>query len=201
MIMVDGAWNPKEGAWSLYRITNLHDKSVSTMHFATLRKTSYEGRAARWVEVDVTSHNQDRAVTRILAEETAAGLGKILEVIVQPKGYDPFTVPQSMLDSAEGPENDLHRIKAVKKGRDRYFKFKGKRFGAYEVKGKDEKGRTVSATVSQFVAPLGLVKAITPDTEMRLIRFGDGAKSRIKGEPVNFYIWITQQILHGISES
>ena len=102
IIMVDGSWNPKVGAWSVYRITDLRTKEVSTMYFATLQKTSVEGKPARWLEVDVTTQDKNQVVTRILAEESPKGLGKVLEVIVQPKGYGPFTVPQSMLESEQG---------------------------------------------------------------------------------------------------
>lgn len=199
IIMVDGSWNPKVGAWSLYRITDLRTKGVSTMYFSTLDKTMVEGKPARWLEVDVTTQDKNQVVTRILAEESAKGIGKVLEVIVQPKGYGPFTVPQGMLESEQGPKNDMQRVTAVKKVKKRHFTFKGERFEAWEVEGKDDQGRPVSALVSAYVAPLGLVQSRTADSEIKLVKFGGGVKTRIKGDPVNFYFWITQQVLQGLT--
>jgi len=51
-----------------------------------------------------------------------------------------------------------------------------------------------AALVSEEVAPIGVVLAESPQVDMVLSDWGTGAKSRIEGTPVNFYVWLMMQM-------
>ena len=44
------------------------------------------------------------------------------------------------------------------------------------------------------MAPIGVVLAESPQADMVLSDWGTGAKSRIEGTPVNFYVWLMMQM-------
>lgn len=199
VLMVDGAWRPNPGSWGSYRIHNRKDNTEATMQFAVLQRTRVDGKPALWMEIAVKMDGQPEAITRILAEDLPAGPGRILKVIVQPKGYPPFIVPESMLEQ-DGPEKDFQRVGSADKVRQIHFRLQGRGLTGWEVQGKDDQGRPVYATVSQDVPPLGLLSASTAEAEINLLDFGQGATTRIKGDPMNFYLWLTEQMVNGLSQ-
>lgn len=44
------------------------------------------------------------------------------------------------------------------------------------------------------VAPIGVIMAESPQIGMYLSDWGGGAKSKIEGTPVNFYVWLMMQM-------
>jgi len=44
------------------------------------------------------------------------------------------------------------------------------------------------------MAPVGVVPAESPQADMVLSYGGTGAKTRIEGTPVNFYVWLMMQL-------
>lgn len=170
------------------------------MQFAVHQRTRVDGKPALWMEIAVKIDGQPEAITRILAEDLPAGPGRILKVIVQPEGYSPFIVPDSMLEQ-DGPEKDFQRVGSADKVRQVHFRLQGRGLTGWEVQGKDDQGRPVYATVSQDAPPLGLLSASTAEAEISLLDFGQEATSRIKGEPMNFYLWLTEQMVNGLSDN
>jgi len=202
VLLIDGAWNPQPGAWGLYHITDKKTGKVSSMQFTTLERGEYDGKQGRWLEITVRDPKAGEVVTRVLMEENSNGPTKVLEAIVQPEGHDPFTIPDSMLEDAEqGVENDFKPIKVDEKVKKITYKYKGKKYPAWKVRGKDQNNQPVLATVSEHAPPLGLLYAETADVKMKLKKYGGGATTRIKGEPINFYLWITNQIADALSKA
>jgi len=146
------------------------------------------------MEVGVTPEKDPPVVTRLLVEETKTGPGEILEVIVQVRGYDPFTVPESFYKGEDKEVGDFKGA-AVARRIDRRVVFVGGRsVTAWDVEAVDAKGAVMAALVSEEVAPIGVVLAESPDVDMVLSDWGTGAKSRITGTPVNFYVWLMMQM-------
>lgn len=62
----------------------------------------------------------------------------------------------------------------------------------------DPKGGRTEAVVSESVLPLGVILAGSPDVGMYLSEWSTGAKSKIEGTPINFYLRIMMQVGEGM---
>ena len=200
MVVVDGYFKFHPGAWALYKIHDLKKNKRSTMFISTLEREERDGIPAIWMEIAITPEGEGRVVTRVLMEETPKGPGKPLEVIVQPNGMDPFTVPDSFLEEGEKNAQQPRTIKPQDgSAKTITLKTSKRKLKAIKVEAEDEKGNPVKAIVCEYIPPLGLVRAETKDMTMKLKSFGKKAKTKIKGEPMNFYLWLTMQIGKGLS--
>jgi hypothetical protein len=184
----------------LYKIHDLKKNKRSTMFISTLERVQRDGISAIWMEIAITPEGEGQVVTRVLLEETPKGPGKPLEVIVQPHGMDPFTVPESFMEQAEENTQEPKTIKPHEaSAKPITLKTSKRKLKAYKVEALDEKGNPVKAVVCDQIPPLGLVRAQTKNMTMRLKSFGKKAKTKIKGEPLNFYLWLTKQIGKGLA--
>lgn len=192
--VMQGWFKARPGAWASYLVRDRKKDEYYHLYFSTLERDSARERPAIWMEVVVKPTGQEPVVTRFLAEETADGPGKLLEVIVQPTGYEPFSVPESFFEDqtkgvgqvqAMSPQGQAQRVK---------LSYLGRALEVVRVQAKDAKGGAIGAMVSEQVPPLCLVGAVTPEVEMYLDDWGDGAQSLIQGEPVNFYLWLALQM-------
>ena len=182
------------GAWSDYLIHDREKKEYYRMTIATLERFSRDGKPCSWMEIGVTPEKDPPVVTRLLVEETKSGPGEIFEVIVQVRGYEPFTVPESFY---KGEEKDVGQFKGAAVARRidrRVIPVAGRSIQAWDVEAADAAGAVMSALVSEEVAPIGVVMAETPQIDMVLSDWGTGATSKIEGTPVNFYVWLMMQM-------
>lgn len=209
LVVVKGSYNFVPGAWAEYWVKDKKLDKEYRLRFCSLEKTVYEDQKAAWIEVKVSPVGKSKAkgdpkvITKILTVDTPDGPGKVLEVIVQPQGFDPFIVPESFFADQGGDAADFQTIDPEAQAREITVRFKKKqiKMKAIEVKGKDKAGREVKAWVSEKVPPLGLIKAQTADMEMTIQNWGLHGSSQIKGEPMNFYIWIAAQVGKALSEA
>jgi len=70
----------------------------------------------------------------------------------------------------------------------------GRSVRAWDVEAVDAAGDVTAALVSEEVAPIGVILAESPQVDMVLSDWGTGAKSKIEGTPVNFYVWLMMQM-------
>jgi hypothetical protein len=188
------------GAWSSYY---MHDK-VKNEHYrvwiSTLEKEKGAKRPASWMEIEVTMEKNPPVVTRLLVEETPRGPGELLEVIVQMKGYSPFTVPRKYYDGAEKEVGQFQTGHTVKRLAQRTFRYRDRDVKVIDVEAADAKGKKVSAIVSENVLPIGVVMAENEEIGMYLDNWGGGSESRIEGPPMNFYLWLMMQLGEGLTK-
>lgn len=201
VVLVQGAWRSEPGSWGQYRIHDRKQNTDATMHFAVHQRKTMDGRPAVWLEMAIKMTGQPEVITRVLAEEQADGPGKVLKVIAQPEGRSPFVVPDSMMEDKDGAEESFQYVGYATKVRQINCRLRGRRLTGWEVEGKDVQGRPVYATISQDAPPLGLLSASTAEAEINLLDFGQGTITRIKGEPMNFYLWLTEQMVNGLSDN
>ena len=209
LVVVKGHYNFVPGAWAEYWVEDKKLDKEYRLRFCTLEKVEYEGQKAAWLEVKVSpvgkskSKGDPKVVTKILAVDTPDGPGKVLDVIVQVQGYDPFTVPENFLADQGGDAADFQTFDPEAKAREITVRFKKKKIKmkVIEVEGKDKTGRQVKAWVSEKVPPLGLIKAQTAEIEMTIQNWGLHGRSQITGEPMNFYVWIAAQVGKALSEA
>lgn len=201
MLVIEDTFQFYPGAWADYQMYDKAKQESYRMKFATLTRESRQGKSHIWMEIDIAMPDQPRVVTRILAEETTAGPGDAQEVIVQVDGHKPFTIPQSFFgDSKESEVGQIQTFSNVERLESRTITHNGRSFTAWHVKSLDENGRRMTADVSEELPPLGIYAAETPDMTMNLQEWGIGATSGITGEPMNFWMWIIDQIGSAFSD-
>ena len=188
------------GAWASYYV---HDKGKDehyVMHMATLDKLKQDGKQCSWMEIEMLPESGPSVVTRLLVEETKQGPGDLLEVIVQVKGYSPFTVPKKYYEGENKEVGEFHTTQIAKRIARRTFDLSGRSIAAWEVEAVDDKGNKTEALVSEQILPIGLVLAETSQANMYLKDWGANAKSKIDGTPMNFYLWLMMQIGAGLTQ-
>jgi hypothetical protein len=167
---------------------------------ATLEKLKQDGKQCSWMEIEMLPESGPSVVTGLLVEETKQGPGELLEVIVQVKGYSPFTVPRKYYEGENKEVGEFHTTQIAKRIALRTFDLSGRSIAAWEVEAVDDKGNKTEALVSEQILPIGLVLAETSQTNMYLKDWGVNAKSRIDGTPMNFYLWLMMQIGAGLTQ-
>jgi hypothetical protein len=150
------------------------------------------------MEVEVTPPDAPSVVTRLLVEETADGPGQLLEVIVQVRGYPPFTVPRKLFEGKERDIGEFQGSYVARRVGERSITLDGKTIPVWDVEATDKRGRQISASVSEQTPPLGIVTAKSEKTDLVLEKWGANAKSRIDGTPMNFYMWLIMRIGQGL---
>ena len=188
------------GAWTSYYI---HDKAKNEhyiMHMATLERTKQDGKPCSWMEIEMLPENGPAVVTRLLVEETKQGPGDLQDVIVQVKGYSPFTVPRKYYEGENKEVGEFRTTQITKRIVRRTFQLSGRSISAWEVEAVDDKGNISEAIVSEQILPIGVIMAETNQVGMYLKDWGMSAKSKIDGAPMNFYLWLMMQVGAGLTQ-
>ena len=194
MMIVEDVFQFTPGAWSDYLIHDRSKQEYYRMSIATLERLDRDGKPCSWMEIGITPEKDPPVVTRLLVEQTKTGPGEIYEVIVQVRGYAPFTVPESFF---RGEDKDVGNVKSTavaKRIERRVIPVAGRSVRAWDVEAVDAAGDVTAALVSEEVAPIGVILAESPQVDMVLSDWGTGAKSKIEGTPVNFYVWLMMQM-------
>ncbi len=186
------------GSWATYTIRDRVKNESFRVYIATLDKTKQNGKPFSWMEVEVMPETAPRVITRFLVEETKDGPGELLDVTVQVKGYPPFTVPRRYYEGKEKEVGDFQNSYVAQRVGQRQIALNEKNVNVWDVEATDRKERKITASVSEEVAPLGIVRAESEKTSMVLDTWGTDAKSRIEGVPINFYLWLVMQIGQGL---
>jgi hypothetical protein len=109
------------------------------------------------------------------------------------KGYEPFTVPKKYYEGTDKEVGQFQPAIVKKRIAQRYMSINSRNISAWEAEAVDAKGKTTRALVSEAVLPIGVIMAESPEMGMYLSQWGSGAKTRIEGAPMNFYLWIMMQ--------
>jgi hypothetical protein len=188
------------GAWSSYYIHDRAKNEHYRMWISTLDKEKGTKLSASWMEIEVTMEKNPPVVTRFLVEETPQGPGELLDVIVQMKGYSPFTVPRKYYEGAEKEVGQFQTAHTLKRLAQKTIRYRDRDVKVVDVEAADPKGKKVSAIVSDNVLPVGVVMVENEEIGMYLDDWGGGGKSRIEGTPMNFYLWLMMQLGDGLTK-
>lgn len=77
---------------------------------ATLERLDRNGKPCSWMEIGITPEEDPPVVTRFLVEDTETGPDEINAIVVQVRGYEPFTVPESLY---RGEAKDVGKFKGT----------------------------------------------------------------------------------------
>ncbi len=198
ILILDGTFRFTPGAWATYVI---HDKGSGEYHTFTMSVLNDETRKNRqgtWLEIDIDT-GRERVVTRVLAEQTPAGPGEIMDAVVWIEGMKPFSVPEKYL-KGDGKEVGQFQVAQVPKVVEpRAFTHDGQPLRGFFAESADDKGGVTRALVSTEVAPIGLVWADAPAMEMYLYDWGGGARTRITDRPIGMRMWIMDMVFRGLA--
>ncbi len=201
MLVIDDTFQFIPGTWARYTVRDKKKQEDYDMILAVLEPEKRREGPCFWIEVTIKARNSPRVVTRFLMPKTRQGPGNPLEAIVQIKGYDPFTVPESFMkgkDAEVGQQQKYHLSRKIRKSS---FKLKsGGMVEIWKVDAVNNSNKHVTAWVSKRLPPLGVYKIDTPETGMYLRQWGTRARSRITGTPMNFYLWLTSLVGNALND-
>jgi hypothetical protein len=188
------------GSWATYRIQDKTKNESYRMYIAVLEKDKKNKPPASWMEIGVESTGNPAVVTRMLAEETPQGPGKMLKVVVQVAGYSPFNVPKKYFQGKNAEVAPTVPAQILKRLEKRTFKAGTRQVEGWEVEAEDARGSRTRGVVSEEVLPIGVLEAETDDVKMSLEDWGMDARTRIQGTPRAFSLWILEQIAKEIGK-
>ena len=194
MMVIGDVFHFTSGSWAIYRINDRVKKEQYRMYISVLEKTVRNEKPCSWMEVEVTPEGASPIASRLLVEETKEGPGELFDVVVQVKGYSPFTVPKQLYEGKEREIGQFQNSYVAKRTGRKSVTVNGRTVPVWEVDATDRKGRKIKALVSEEVPPMGIVSAETEKTDVYLESYGTDAKSRISGAPISFYLWLAMQL-------
>ena len=200
MMLIGETFQFVQGSWSRYLIHDKVKNEYYQMSIAILEKERRDSKDCSWMEVEIISESNPPVVTKFLTEETKEGPGDLKEVIVQAKGYSPFTVPGSFYEGKDKEVGDFKTAHVVKRIEKNLINYKNKTLNVWKIEAQDPKGKIIDALISEEVPPIGVVMVESPESGMYLDDWGMNAKSRIEGTPLNFYIWLIHQTFDGMGQ-
>ena len=198
MMVIGDVFHFTPGSWAVYYITDRVKNERYRMYISVLEKEARNGKPCSWMEVEVTPESSSPVASRFLVEETKDGPGELLDVVVQVKGTQPFTVPRQLYEGKEREIGQFQGSYVAKRVGKKTVTVNNRSVPAWEVEATDKKGRKIKALVSEETPPLGIVTAETEKTDVSLDSWGMDAKSRISGAPINFYLWLAMQLGRGL---
>jgi hypothetical protein len=170
------------------------------MSISILERERRDWKDCSWIEVEVISENNPEVATKFLAEETREGPGELKEVIVQVKGYAPFTVPKSFYEGADKEVGNFKTAHVARRIEKNTMTYKNTTLSVWKAEVQDPNGKTTDALVSEEVPPIGVVMVDSPEFGMYLDDWGMNAVSKIQGIPMNFYLWLMYQTFEGMGK-
>lgn len=200
LVVIEGNFAFVPGTWAEYTVFDKVKNETSRLYIAALKRDTVAGRPGIWLEIEAEMEGTPVVVTDLFAEETKDGPGQIYKAVIQVKGMSPFTVPKKYLEGEDQSVGAYQPAQIVKRLEQKKVVIKGRTIDTLRVEAQDKDGRTTTASVSVQVPPLALVAAETDDLKMTLDDWGDGAASRISGQPIGFTFWIMEQIAIGLTK-
>ncbi len=200
MIIVDDTFRFVPGTWGDYTLVDKAKKASYHLVLSILNDERVRARDYAWMQIRIDMKGKPSVVTQVLVEKTVQGPGDIQKAIVQITGFDPFTVPEKYLKGKEGQVTPSEKYRIVERVKRQEVTFKGKTIQLWKVRAATKGGKRAVVWVSEKILPLGIYKVDIPEYGMYLNDWGTGAKSEIKGKPMNFYLWIAKMIGSAISK-
>ncbi len=194
MIVIDDVFQFIPGTWATYTIHDKQKQEEYEMTFSVMEDENRDEGPCSWMEVMVKAKNIPAVVTRFLVKKTTQGPGKVLEAIVEMGGFSPFTVPQNFMEGEDAEVGQTQNYHLSKKIREKVIKFQDREIKLWLVEAVSDNQHPAEVWISEELPPMGIFKINTPEIGMYLVDWGNDAKSRITGTPINFYLWIASQI-------
>jgi hypothetical protein len=172
-----GEFKPVIGGWSEYQVT-LKGNPPTKMKVAVVGK---EG-DAYWYETVMEGGGEGRMIMKILVSGDPENQKNIKRMIVKQENEPAMEMPVEMMQPSS--KSQAPSGKVVDKGTET-IKVPAGTFKTQHTQYQDASG-VADAWIYKDVAPYGLIKSASKDSEMVLIGHGTGAKTQITETPQKF---------------
>jgi len=185
---ISGIWSPVIGSGSVYERVDTGSNSKHVMQIAVVSKDTVDGKDGFWLETMNTEGNGQQSVAQIFIVKDGAQLN-FTKMIVQPPGQPPFEISMQMMGMMAGgrggaapPTNAVADARAS-------GAIVGKETittpaGTFECEHWRSADGATESWLSQKVNPWALVKSVSPNSTMTLIKVVTDVKSHIIGTPM-----------------
>jgi len=176
-----GIWSPTVGAGAAYSIESKRDKSE--MEVAVVGTETHQGKSGYWLEMTMKTR-EGGMVSKMLMVNQENQLQPV-RMIMQMEGQEAMEFPMEMMGRMgprQEPQSSDFRNDAVRVGTESVTVPAGT-FSCEHWKSKDG---TTDVWIAEKTGPWGLVKSVSKDSTMVLVRATTNATSKIKGTPKKF---------------
>lgn len=175
-----GVWEPAVGSGAVYQVDGKEGKSQ--MEYAVVGTETLAGKAGHWLEMSIEGKDDGQMIMKMLVVNEKNGL-QFKRMIVQAPGEDAMEFPvEMMMRAGETSGSADFREEAVRVGTETITVPAGT-FTCEHYRAKDNSG---DVWVSPKVPPYGVVKSVSKEGTLTLVRVVSNAKSRIRGTPQKF---------------
>ncbi len=195
------------GAWAEYHLLDHAKEEEYTMRIALLDSVRVRPRLFarrqkyQWMEIDVALPEQPRVTIQCLVQVTPEGPGDMHEALVQIEGFrNPLRLKRRRLRTRGADFVNPDITWSEQRLEERTITHQERSFQAWTVEASDDEGRTIEATVSADLPPIGVYHIESPAVRMTLNDWGMGATGTIHGKPLGLWRWIFRQVRGGLSE-
>jgi hypothetical protein len=183
---VRGVWAPVVGTGAVYQMENQRE-GKREMEMTIVGAETSEGKPGHWLEMAFKAPNEGQMVVRQLMALNNKQM-QILRMVFQQGNEEPIEMSMEMmgmmgqLGQQPKPQNADIREDAERVGVESVT-VPG---GTFECEHWRSKDKSSDFWISDKVAPYGLVKMISKDESMTLLRVITNAKTKIRGTPRKF---------------
>ena len=172
-----GVWNPQPGAGAVYQVAP-KSGSRQQVEYAIVGEEDVHGEKGHWLEAAITEKGRGTTIVKSLI--VRAGNEIVTQrLIVQARNENPVELHVSRGPGSTAYQPADMRAQAERVGRET-IQVPGGSFESTRYRMKDGTG---DYWLSDDVPPYNLVKAVTRDATITLLRRTKDAKSRITGTP------------------
>ncbi len=173
---IRGIWSPTVGASAVYSMESKRDKSE--MEVAVVGTEMHQGKSGYWLEMAMKTR-EGNVVSKVLMVPNDKSLAPA-RMIMQMEGQEAMEFPMEMMGRMgprQEPQSMDFRDDAIRVGTESITVPAGT-FNCEHWKSKDG---SADVWIAEKTGPWGLVKSVSKDSTMVLIRATTGATSKIKG--------------------
>lgn len=173
-----GEFKPVVGGWSEYQITSKRETPMK-MKIAVVGK---EG-DAYWYETVMEGAREGRTIMKMLVSGNPEDHKNVKRIIVKHGKEPAMEMPVGMMGGQQAKGREV-KGKVIDKGTET-IKVPAGTFKTQHSQYQDS-GGVVDTWMYKDIAPYGMIKSLSKDTEMVLTGYGSGAKTQITETPKKF---------------
>jgi hypothetical protein len=185
---MSGIWSPVIGAGSVYERVDTKDNTKHLTQIAVISKDTLDGKDGFWLETMNTESGGQQSVVQILMVKDGGQLN-FAKIIVQQPGQPPMEISSQITGMMGGrrggtPPPTSAAVDARATGAIIGKETVTTPAGTFDCEHWKSADGTAESWFSPKVSPWALVKSVTPNSTMTLVKVITDAKSHITGTPV-----------------
>ena len=180
---VRGVWKPVVGSGAAYVMENKRE-GKREMEMTVVGAETSEGKPGHWLEMSFKDPEEGQMVVRQLMVQNGKQT-QMLRMVFQKGNDEPMEMSMEMMGmmgQQQRPQKSDYRDEAERVGTETITT----PAGTFECEHWRSKDKSSDMWISDKISPWGLVKMISKDENMTLVRVISNAKTKIRGTPKKF---------------